>query len=149
MTLLFERPFTDDFVQELCTLAVDVFGKVDTEELAWRLASMPDASVHAVRSEGRLVAFKVGYAIERTRYLSWLGGVRNEHRRRGFARDLMKRQHDWAQRRGYEYVETSAIKSNRAMLTLNLSVGFEIIGTYARTELPRVLMQKRLKPVGS
>jgi len=45
---------------------------------------------------------------------------------------------------GYEHVETGAIKFNNAMITLNLSVGFEIIGTYSRTERPRVMMQKRL-----
>lgn len=75
---------------------------------------MPDASVHAARLEGRLAAFKFGYAIERKRYLSWLGGVAPSHRRRGLARDLMACQHDWARRRGYEYIETGAIKSNAA-----------------------------------
>ena len=144
MALLYERPFSDDFVTELAALAVAVFGKVDVEDLAWRLEKMPEASVHALRSEGRLVAFKFGYAIEQRRYLSWLGGVSSEHRRQGLARDLMDRQHDWARRRGYEFIETGAIKFNTAMLTLNLSAGFEIIGTYARTELPRVMMQKRL-----
>jgi len=56
----------------------------DGEDLAWRLAAIPDARVHAVKFEGRLVAFKVGYAIERTRYLSWLGGVREGHCRQGW-----------------------------------------------------------------
>jgi GNAT superfamily N-acetyltransferase len=144
MALLFQRPFTDDFVLELRTLAVEIFGDMDTDELAWRLSAMPDASVHATRLEGRIVAFKFGYAIERKRYLSWLGGVSRSHRRRGLARDLMARQHDWLRTRGYEYIETGAIKKNAPMLTLNLSVGFEVIGTYCRSEMPRVLMQKRL-----
>ena len=142
--LLYERPFSDDFVAEVAALAVAVFVKMDIDDLAWRLKKMPDASVHAIRAEERLVAFKVGYAIEQTRYLSWLGGVSLQHRRQGLARDLMNQQHDWARRRGYEFIETSSVKFNAAMLTLNLSVGFEIIGTYARTEVPRVMMQKRL-----
>lgn len=100
MALLFQRTFSDDFVLELRTLAVDIFGDMDTDELAWRLSAMPDASVHATRLEGRIVAFKFGYAIERKRYLSWLGGVSRGRRRQRLARDLMARQHDWLRTRG-------------------------------------------------
>jgi hypothetical protein len=35
-------------------------------------------------------------------------------------------------------------KDNRPMLRLNLSAGFEVIGTNTRDSLPRVILQKRL-----
>ena len=142
--VLYERPFAPAFISELAALATSVFGEFDLEEFEWRLAHMPDATVQGLSSDGRLIAFKFGYAIGRTRYLSWLGGVSAEHRRRGLARALLDRQHYWARDRGYQFIETGTTKSNTAMLALNLSAGFEIIGTYARTEMPRVIMQKNL-----
>ena len=142
--VLHESPFQEDFIAELCSLAQRIFGEIDQEDIAWRLERMPDASVHVIASSDSILAFKFGYALTRTRYLSWLGGVDAQHRRRGLARELIHRQHTWVHERGYEFVETGAIKSNTAMLSLNLSVGFEIIGTYARTAVPRVMMQKRL-----
>lgn len=75
---------------------------------------------------------------------SWLGGVVSEYRRRGLARNLLELQHAWASERGYLFVETGAVKDNTAMLSLNLSAGFEIIGNYARTATPRVILQKQI-----
>lgn len=48
----------------------------------------------------------------------------------------MQRQHEWAHNRGYEFIETSAVNFNGAMIALNLSVGFKVIGpTPARRSL--------------
>lgn len=146
--VLFVRPFEPTFVSELSALVRDIFGEFDVADLTFRLEAMPDASVHAISENGRLVAFKLGYAVGRSRYLSWLGGVRRDHRRRGLARALLERQHTWVEERGYESIETGAIKSNQAMLMLNLSAGFEIIGSYARDATPRVMLHKQLIPRG-
>jgi GNAT superfamily N-acetyltransferase len=95
---------------------------------------------------GDSLAFKFGYATGRTRFFGWLGGVAADRRRRGLARALMVSQHAWAKSHGYATVETGTTKDNVPMLSLNLSSGFEIIGTYARSTDPRVILQKRLLP---
>jgi RimJ/RimL family protein N-acetyltransferase len=46
--------------------------------------------------------------------------------------------------KGFSTIETGTTKDNRAMLRLNLSAGFEVIGTYTRDSGPRVILQKRL-----
>jgi GNAT superfamily N-acetyltransferase len=139
-----ERPFDSRLVSEVTALALDLFGEFDALEIAWRLASMPDATLQVARTNTDLVAFKLGYAIGRTRYFSWLGGVARAHRTRGIARALLDRQHGWAEAKGYTVIETGTTKDNRPMLRLNLSAGFEVIGTYTRDTLPRVILQKRL-----
>ena len=141
---LLERPFDARLVSEVTALALDVFGELDALEIAWRLASMPDATLQVARVNNELVAFKLGYAIGRSRYLSWLGGVASAHRARGIARALLDRQHAWALDKRFTTMETGTTKNNRAMLGLNLSAGFEIIGTYTRDSQPRVILQKRL-----
>ena len=148
--LLLERPFDPAFVSELGALVRGIFGEFDLSDylsdLEWRLANMPEASVHAGVADGRLVGFKFGYALGRTRYLSWLGGVAASHRRQGLARALLESQHAWAAQRGFTMIETGTTNNNTAMLTLNLSAGFEVIGTYTRDATPRVVLQKQLLP---
>ena len=56
----------------------------------------------------------------------------------------MEAQHAWAKARGYTSIETGTMHNNVAMLTLNLSTGFRVIGTYWRNNLPRVLLLKDL-----
>ena len=56
----------------------------------------------------------------------------------------MEEQHVWAKARGYVNVETGTIRDNLPMLTLNLHSGYEIIGSYSRVGVTRVLMAKRL-----
>jgi len=158
--LVLERPFDPAFVSELGALVRSIFGELDDPtaqlgvtdvflaDLEWRLAEMPAASVHAGISDGQLIGFKFGYAIGKTRYLSWLGGVASSHRRQGIARALLQRQHAWAAQRGFGMIETGTTSTNAAMLTLNLAAGFEVIGSYARDATPRVVLQKRLLPPG-
>jgi len=142
--LLIEPPFDRAVVSELGALVRGIFGDFDLSDLEWRLAEMPAASLHTQLEDGRLVGFKFGYAMGRTRYLSWLGGVAPSHRRQGIARALLERQHAWAAKRGFTMIETGTTNGNAAMLTLNLSAGFEVIGSYARDATPRVVLQKRL-----
>jgi ribosomal protein S18 acetylase RimI-like enzyme len=136
-------PFDESFLDELHRLGSHVLGSLARDEVVWRLTNLPDPSVQ-VASEGQLVGFKLGYADGKGRYHSWLGGVRAEWRRRGVALRLMELQHDWLRSRGYAGVETSTTPDNVAMLSLNLRVGFRVIGTYQRASGMRVMLAKAL-----
>jgi GNAT superfamily N-acetyltransferase len=153
---LLTAPFDQGLEPELYALCLRVFGAIDgaqaavtvfREELTWKLARMPDVTIHTARDEtDTLIAFKIGYAATPARYYSWLGGVDPAHRRLGIARQLMDAQHAWARGAGYRAVETGAISTNKAMLSLNLAVGFRVIGLYDRSGEPRVVMLKELLP---
>jgi GNAT superfamily N-acetyltransferase len=136
-------PYGSSFVDELYQLSSEVFGDVERDEIVWRLTAMPNACVHAAR-DGQLVGFKLGYAVGKNRFHSWLGAVREPWRRQGIAHGLMERQHAWLRSLGYTCVETATIPNNMPMLGLNLRAGFRVIGSYHRGPQLRVTLAKEL-----
>ena len=137
-------PFGDALVDELRGLATRILGSVERFELTWRLANMPDVTIHVARATDGIVGFKIGYGISPTRYYSWLGGVDPEHRRPGIARRMMEAQHAWVQESRYQSIETNLIQDNSAMLALNLQGGFRGNGFHTRDEILRINMTKQL-----
>ena len=91
------------------------------------------------------VGFKLGYEQLREEFYSWLGGVHPEYRRRGIARDLLLKQHEWCRRTGYACVSTEALNDNAAMLALNLEHGFRIVGTRVDDRGLKILLSRRLR----
>jgi GNAT superfamily N-acetyltransferase len=140
-----QAPFEKPVIDQVFDCSKAIF-KIPTKrtEMDWRLMHMPDVVVHTALWDGELAGFKIAYATRRRRLYSWLGGVLPGFRRRGVARTLMEAQHSWAKEKGYLNVETGTVRNNVAMIALNLSSGYEIIGTYARAGTTRVLMAKRL-----
>jgi len=67
-------PYRPEFIVQLSALGDAIFGPSDLD-LAWRLGSMPNATVFCAYAAGQLVGFKAGYAMSRNKYYSWLGGV--------------------------------------------------------------------------
>lgn len=137
-------PFETRFVEALARLGEAVFG-APKDDLAWRLDHMPMASVVVAGEAGELVGFKAGYATSRTRYYSWLGGVRADFRRRGIAGELMQRQHAWLRERGFAAVETATNRDNLAMTQANLRHGFAICGLRQKSERVQILFAKELR----
>ena len=72
--------------------------------------------------------YKIGYEQSAERFYSWIGGVHPDHRSKGLARDLMKRQHDEARAAGYKIVVTHTRNKFKEMLLLNIRTGFSIVG---------------------
>lgn len=94
----------------------------------------------------RVVGYKFGYEDRPGRFYSWLGGVHPAYRRRGLGRALMERQHALAARAGLRTVRTITLNRHRAMLLLNLTSGFDIVGTlWSRGDL-RIVLEKALRP---
>ncbi len=105
---------------------------------------MPDVSAFLAIAAGRIVGFKIGYAMSQRKYYSWLGGVDPAFRRRGVASELMERQHRWIAMRGYTVVETSANQENVAMAQVNLRHGFSVCGMRVEAARTQVLYSKSL-----
>ena len=57
------------------------------------------------------------------------------YRRRGIARALKLRCHDWARRNGYREIHTSTSRSNAGMVALNESLGYVIVDSWGGYEL--------------
>ena len=89
-----EPPCDDAFCTNLHQACKDVFGNNNRDNLMWKLTCMPDVSVHIATAQERIVGFKIGHALSRTHYYSWLGGVHPDSRRQGIALRLSEHQHN-------------------------------------------------------
>ncbi len=143
MTIAFDvldGPFDGATIEALWPLASAVFQSDDREYFEWPLLHMRDLSIQRARDGDTPVGFKIGYAETSKRYYSWLGGVAASYRRQGIAAELLRRQHQWVRQRGYSSIQTATTEDNAAMLALNLSMGFRVIGTYNRGKGLRVML---------
>ena len=138
------QPVSEVLTDELMELSVAVFETADRLDGSWRLTHMPDLTCFEARDGDRLVGFKLGYAVTSLRYYSWLGGVHPAYRRKGIARALMDRQHDWLESRDYLHVETETMQSNQEMARLNMSAGFGAVGMKFTGDEPRIIYRKSL-----
>jgi ribosomal protein S18 acetylase RimI-like enzyme len=93
----------------------------------------------------KVVGYKIGYALNREQFYSWLGGVDADYRNQGIASKLMEQQHLYITESGYKAVQTHTKNKWRSMLILNIKHGFDIIGTYTDNEgEPKIILEKKL-----
>jgi len=141
----YEGEIPASVIEEISGLMVACFGEGPQPDFAQRIAEKLRPMALIARVDGQAVGFKLGYEKNREEFFSWLGGVIETHRRKGIARELLRRQHEWCRDRGYQAVVTESANEYRTMIILNLSEGFEIVGTRNNPERGlRVLMRKRL-----
>lgn len=91
--------------------------------------------------DNHLVAYKVGYALKTDTFYSWVGGVHPDHRRKGWALEMMNHQHHLLKDLGYKAVRTKTRSNYRGMLILNLHLGFEITGVSTKPRIPGLIIQ--------
>lgn len=114
------------------------------ERFVQRVGTVPDLTVFEARVEGELAGIKVGFSYQVDRYHSWVGFVRPAFQGRGIARALMHAQHAWARKAGYRLVRTRSFNRFAAMLHLNLSEGFSLVGTLSQGGPPKLVLTKSL-----
>nr|WP_233786247.1 GNAT family N-acetyltransferase [Planococcus halotolerans] len=132
-----------DLLNGLVSLHTKVFGSSD--DLAGRMAEKPKLHIDLALDGDRVIGYKVGYALNREQFYSWLGGVDESYRHQGIARRLMERQHEYARQESYNAVRTHTKNKWRSMLLLNIQSGFDIIGIYMDdTGEPKIILEKKL-----
>ncbi len=135
-----------DVTSAVAALSRAVLGGLDEEEFAWNLENQHSLSLWTCTADQELVGYKMGFQRSRTKYYSWLGAVSQDWRRQGIARELMRRQHQWATARGFTRIETRTMNRWKPMLILNLRVGFDIIGIQEGGERgPKLILEKDLR----
>jgi GNAT superfamily N-acetyltransferase len=108
-----------------------------------RIDFATNPELFVAESEGRFVAFKIGYQTTATTFFSWLGGVDEDFRRGGLATRLAALQHDRCLELGVRAIETRTRAENRAMLIVNLRAGFQIVGVEADAYGRFVVLQRK------
>ena len=120
-----------------------VFG--DTDNLTDQLESKPQLLIDIALDGTKVIAYKIGYALDTDKFYSWLGGVDANYRNYGVASKLMQKQHQYLRRNGYKVVQTKTKNKWRSMLILNIKSGFDVIGTYNDDKgEPKIILEKKL-----
>lgn len=132
-----------DWLDQLVLLHTKVFGGSD--DLAGRMAEKTKLRIDLAMDRDRVIGYKIGYALNREQFYSWLGSVDERYRQQGVARGLMEMQHEYARQQSYNVVRTHTKNKWRSMLLLNIQSGFDIIGTYTDdTGEPKIILEKKL-----
>lgn len=130
----------------LFKLAQDTLTDFNEEKFLARFYGQKEATIFCFFFEKELVGFKAGYALDETKYYSWLGAVSARFRKLGVAQALMQEQHAWAKTKNYKLMQTKSDNRHKAMMTLNLKAGFDIVGTEQTSLSPvlKILFEKKL-----
>jgi len=122
-----------------------LFGPTYSGQLLHQLEEKKNVQILAFKEKERIVAYKLGYEVNKHTFYSWLGGVHPAHRRKGIASSLMSYQHDYCQGAGYTRITTKTTNKWRDMLILNLQHGFQIVGTYVDHEKEiKIMLEKTI-----
>lgn len=115
------------------------------EKYTTRLCDKPHLVLMAI-AEGSTVGCKVGYALDKDCFYSWMGGVLPDWRRHGVAQLLAEQQEAWARNQGYSVVRFKTRNHCRAMLQFALRRGFNITGVEPRASVSenRIWLEKSL-----
>ena len=115
------------------------------EEYQKRLEGVPSLILVA-ENAGKIVGFKVGYAMDEQLFYSWMGAVLPEFRQFGVAKALAIQQEEWAKAQGFTRIQFKTRNRLKAMLQFALGNGFDIIEVEPRDTLAeyRILLQKSL-----
>ena len=116
-----------------------------TNDLITQMKEKPQLRIDAVLDDQKVIAYKIGYALNYEKFYSWLGGVDPDYRNQGIASQLIERQHRFLKEREYKTVQTKTKNKWRNMLILNIKNGFDVIGTYTDSKgEPKIILEKRL-----
>lgn len=118
---------------------------VDNAALQQRIgASVACALIAYVGEEP--AGFKLGYALDKDNFYSWLGGVLPEYRRDGVAQALLEAQETWAKKEGYKSISVKTRNSFPAMLMMLVKNGYQVIELEKKGEVVdyRLVLRKGL-----
>jgi len=126
--------FNQSILEEIFLLEKEVFDTPHSlEELESELFSKHNALILIAYLDSKPVGFKVGFERSNRIFYSWIGGVALHARNKSIAKELMNIQHQKVKELGYQVICTQTSNKFKPMLILNLSSGFDIVGTLKST----------------
>jgi len=132
--------------QLICDLYNEIFKPpVDVQFFEKRLRNR-NALVLVAELDKQPAGFSCGYELRPSTYYSWLCGVLPDARRLGVATQLLDGEFAWAGDQGYEMIRLECYNHHRAMLSLAIKRGYDVVGTRwdSRTASNLVVFEKFL-----
>jgi len=122
-----------------------IFEQVEPGKFEKRISEAFNLLTVLALHQDKIVGFKVGFQIAPKKFYSWIGGVSEDFRKQGIAAELMKRQHDWCVRNGFEVVRTKTKNCFKSMLILNIKNSFDVVEVYQDAKNERkIILEKSL-----
>lgn len=97
------------------------------------------------QSDGKPVGFKVGYKVDSYTFHSWLGGVKQDHRRQGIAQALMNEQEKLVRSMGMKRITFNTFDKFSAMIRLGEKNGYQLIDSKAMNGSVKYYYEKFLE----
>lgn len=104
---------------------VEFAAPISLAELTTRLATKP-ALILVAENQQQLVGVKIGYALDKQVFYSWLGGVLPAGRGHGVAQALLEAQEAWVIEQGYQQLTVKSRNRFPAMARLLMRNGYLI-----------------------
>jgi len=132
-------------LSEIKALYRTVFTEIDESEFTKRIKGAESLFTVLAYSNQELIGCKLGYQIDSAIFYSWLGGVKEEFRKQGIGDELMRRQHNWCRKNGFQIIRTKTRNRFKPMLILNLRNEFDVVKVEPdeQNEL-KIVLEKRL-----
>ena len=150
MSIEVHTELTEEMLCEIAALDKVIFARhFSKEKIAGETIHRNNLLILLYRMDEVLVGYKIGYELTTGTFLSWIGGVHPDFRRRGVASELMMRQHQLAAQWGYQCVRTHSLNRHRPMLLLNIRFDFDIVGIQHNIEEDelKIILEKKLQPI--
>ncbi len=139
------REASIDEVLEVESRIVEFGGVYDPNRYTAELAGTEHLALVAVEDgTGRLIGYKVGYALDEVTFRSWFGGVGPDARGKGVATALRETQERWAAERGYERIRVGSKNQFPNMLRLLIGAGYQIVDVEQAPRGARIIFELEL-----
>ncbi len=140
---VYDKELPDTILIELKKLHQVIFNT--SEDLEEKMSTKSNVQIIVAISDGKVIGYKIGYAIDKHIFYSWLGGVDPEYRGHGIASKLMDKQHQVLKELDYKIVRTKTMNKWRNMLILNIKNGFDITEVLTEDDgTQKIVLEKRL-----
>ncbi|MFM7340630.1 MAG: GNAT family N-acetyltransferase [Bacteroidota bacterium] len=126
---LHESTLEDECIDELIELSLQLFDIPPNRAYFSRLHEMQSPHVLIARNmNGLIVGYKIGYALSKEVFYSWLGGIHPEYQHQGIASAMIIAQHAWCRQSNFTLIRTKTHIQNLSMYILNRNHGFHVVG---------------------
>jgi ribosomal protein S18 acetylase RimI-like enzyme len=94
----------------------------------------------------KLVGVKIGYALDKCMYYSWMGGVNPHFRKSGIAQKLLDFQEEYVAQKGFQAIRVKSRNCHRAMCCFLLKNNYLITALEPKTDARqnRIIFHKDL-----
>ena len=131
--------------QDLVNLYDEIFKDADIPFFKKRIEEHVKLFSVLAYDDNILVGFKIGYSYSENTFYSWIGGVKEEFRRKGIGCQLAFLQEQWVRHNGFTILRTKSMNRFKAMMISNLKNGFDIIKVYTNTKgQTKIVFEKKL-----